>query len=376
MANIEKRVDSKGNIKYRALVRVKGHRPQSATFTQLTKAKIWAKKMETELREVRHFGSNEAKTKTVSDMIDRYLERTKLHNPRRYKDVKTLLGWWKKELGHCILADLTRSQISEKIEKLCNKPKTRRKNVLVTGDVATDKKQPTISLSTVNRYIIAFSHAFTIAINEWEWMDHNPMSRISKFREPEPKARFLNDEERQRLFKACQQSDYKPLYVITMLAISTGMRKSEITHLKWQDIDFERSQLVLHKTKNRSKRTLPIHGIAMDLLKKHHEKRRDDTDLVFPYGKPAKPYDFRYYWEKACEAADLDDFRFHDLRHTAASYMAMDHATPSELADVLGHKTLQMVKRYAHLSEAHTHSVVASMNKRFLSEDTHEADQS
>ena len=368
MANIEKRIDSKGNVKYRALVRIKGHPPQSATFPQLTKAKTWAKKTEAELLDARHFGSNEAKKKTVADMIDRYIDRIKRHNPRRSKEIRFMLDWWKKELGHYILADLTRSIISEKIEKLCNKPKTRRKNSISDDNSSKNEKIKTISLSSVNRYIIALSHVFTTAVNEWEWLDYNPMSKISKFREPEPKNRFLSDEERLRLFEACKNSAYKPLLTIAVLAISTGMRRGEIQNLKWQDIDFERSQLVLHKTKNRSKRTLPIHGMAMELLKEHYKNRRKDTDLVFPYGNPAKAYDFRYHWDKALKEAEIKNFRFHDLRHTAASYMAMNHATPSELADVLGHKTLNMVKRYAHLSEAHTHSVVASMNKRFLSD--------
>ena len=73
-------------------------------------------------------------------------------------------------------------------------------------------------------------------------------------------------------------------------------------------------------------------------------------------------------YEAALKAAEIDDFRFHDLRHTAASYLAMSGATLAEIAEVLGHKTLMMVKRYAHLTEQHTSAVVARMNERFLSE--------
>ena len=78
--------------------------------------------------------------------------------------------------------------------------------------------------------------------------------------------------------------------------------------------------------------------------------------------------DLRNPWEKALKKAEITDFRFHDLRHSAASYLAMNGATPGEIAAVLGHKTLQMVKRYAHLSEAHTASVVASMNARIFND--------
>ena len=76
---------------------------------------------------------------------------------------------------------------------------------------------------------------------------------------------------------------------------------------------------------------------------------------------PRKP------WEEALSAAEIEDFRFHDLRHSAASYLAMSGATLAEIAEVLGHKTLAMVKRYSHLTEQHTSKVVARMNERFLS---------
>jgi integrase len=93
--------------------------------------------------------------------------------------------------------------------------------------------------------------------------------------------------------------------------------------------------------------------------------RRLDTDLVLAdrKGKAVFP---RAAWEAALKRAKIEDFRFHDLRHTAASYLAMSGATPSEIAAVLGHKTLAMVKRYAHLTEQHTSTVVARMNEEYL----------
>ena len=72
-------------------------------------------------------------------------------------------------------------------------------------------------------------------------------------------------------------------------------------------------------------------------------------------------------WEKALREAQVKDFRFHDLRHTAASYLAMNGASLAEIAEILGHKTLAMVKRYAHFCETHTAGVVARMNERFFS---------
>jgi integrase len=83
---------------------------------------------------------------------------------------------------------------------------------------------------------------------------------------------------------------------------------------------------------------------------------------VFPSVDGKKPYSFRPYWNEALADAEVEDFRFHDLRHTAASYLAMNGATLLEIADVLGHKTLEMVKRYAHLADSHKASVLERMN--------------
>ena len=80
------------------------------------------------------------------------------------------------------------------------------------------------------------------------------------------------------------------------------------------------------------------------------------------------PMEIRKHWDSALRNADINDFRFHDLRHTAASYLAMNGATLAEIAEVLGHKTLQMVKRYAHLSDQHVAGVVERMNKAIFKE--------
>jgi integrase len=94
--------------------------------------------------------------------------------------------------------------------------------------------------------------------------------------------------------------------------------------------------------------------------------RRIDSPFVFPapfrYGQEPKPIDIQNAWRVAMKRAELKDFRFHDLRHSAASYLAMNGASLAEIAAVLGHKTLAMVQRYAHLSDAHTSKVVERMN--------------
>jgi integrase len=147
------------------------------------------------------------------------------------------------------------------------------------------------------------------------------------------------------------------------LALSTGMRAREITGLTWPRVDLQQRRILLEDTKNGERRVVPIVGHALDLLRERGKVRRLDTDLVFPGPrKPEQPVELRQAFLSALGKAGIEDFRFYDLRHSAASYLAMNGASLAEIAEVLGNKTLQMVKRYAHLSGAHTAGVVERMN--------------
>lgn len=355
MAYIQQRISSTGEKTFRVQVRRKGYPTQTATFKSKTKAQDWAKTVEAAMQERRYFKSAEAQKHTLADMIDRYLKRVKLDNPRRYDDVKSMLDWWKAELGYCILADLTKAMITEKIE------------VLTTRTFRyKDGSEKPISPARVNRYTAALSHACTIAVNEWDWLEHHPLEKIGRKKEPRGRVRFLDDQERDKLLEACRQSQSNFLYPVVILAISTGARQGEILKLRWKDVDMQRGVITLHDTKNKERRTLALVGHAMDVIREYRKVRRIDTDLVFPASNGEKPVDIRESWLNALERAGIKDFRFHDLRHTAASYLAMNGASLAAIAEILGHKTLAMVKRYAHLSESHTHSVVADMNKKIF----------
>ena len=133
--------------------------------------------------------------------------------------------------------------------------------------------------------------------------------------------------------------------------MTTGMRKSEMMNLKWSDIDFARSVAMLSTTKNGDPRHCPIPSIAMMELKKF---RGIGDGLVFPSKLlPDQPIVFKKHWLKALERAGVSGFRFHDLRHTAASYMIMNGVDIYETATILGHKDVQTTQRYAHLSTDH-----------------------
>jgi len=195
------------------------------------------------------------------------------------------------------------------------------------------------------------------------------MSKVRREKEPGGRVRFLSNDERERLLTACKESVNTYLYPIVTIAISTGARYGEIMKLTWDDVDFERQRIILKDTKNGSTRAVPLAGLAFDEMKALSKVRRIDTKLIFASrnskGKE-KPVLIRTSWETALRKAGIENFHFHDLRHTAASYLAMSGATLAEIAEVLGHKTLQMVKRYAHLSEQHVLSVVERMNQKIF----------
>jgi len=360
MATIQKRLNSKGEASFHVRVRLRGHPVQTCTFQRLTDAREWGKQTESAIREGRYFKTAEAKKHTVAELIDRYLKTLEQRNPQRYNSVKAMLFWWHDQIGSYLLSDVTRALLIEKRE------------ILVQGKVINKKlKRSTHSKqrtpSTANRYMVALSTAFSMAVNEWEWIHDHPMQRIAKLSEPRGRVRFLDDDERKRLLTACQQINSEHLYFLVVLALSTGARHGELIKLRWKDVDFKRNVIVLHDTKNKERRVLPLAHHALELIRERHQARTLVTDLLFPSPyDPKRTWQSQAAWKTAIEKAGLEDFRFHDLRHSAASYLAMNGASLSEIAEVLGHKTLAMVKRYAHLSEAHTTKVVTRMNEQIF----------
>ncbi len=292
---------------------------------------------------------------TVADLIDRYAAEILADWPKTEKNQAAHLNWWKQEIGHFLLDKVRPSLLVECRNKLS-------REITCRGT----RRAP----ATVNRYFATLSRVFAIAVREWEWLDDSPTRRLTKLREPPGRSRFLSTDERKQLLQACRQSPNQNLYVAVVLALSTAARRMEIMGLRWRDIDLERGLITLRFTKNGVRRSIPLQGYALELIK---EKRRQcdgahhTNSLLFPGRRnPEKPIDLRVSWAKVLEVAGIEDFRWHDLRHSAASYLAMNGATLVEISEILGHKTLQMVKRYAHLSVSHTVCVVAKMNREIF----------
>jgi len=360
MATITQRKNTKGEIYFQAKVRMKGFPPESASFKQKTKAVKWDSSTETAMREGRYFKTTEAKKHTLADLIDRY---TKNELPRRKSDhqkFKMHLEWWKSELGSYLLSSITPMMISERRDKLQKEPF----KYITSKDEKELPKPIYRSNATINRYIASLSIAYTIATNEWGWVEENPVRKVKKRTEPRGRIRFLSDDEQEALLNACKEVSCPYLYIVAVLALSTGGRFSEVTGLKWQNVNFEKSIVTFMETKNGENRSVPLAKYPYEILKEHSKIRQLKSSYVFTRKDGKAPLDLRKKWDKAVEKSKINDFHFHDLRHTAASNLAMSGASLTELSHILGHKTLQMVKRYSHLTEQHTAEILERMNDK------------
>lgn len=352
MATIKKRTATDGTLRYTVEIRLKGCPAQTATFKRLTDAKKWIQDTESAIRDGRHFKTVESKKHTFADLVDRYIKEVLPTKPKQAVRQKMQLEWWKEKMGVYLLADVTPALIVQY------------RNELSTGTTYRGTQR---SPATVVRYMAALSHAFTIAVKEWQWLEDSPTRKVTNPKESDGRVRFLDDDERAKLLKACKESSNAWLYPCVILALSTGMRQAELMGLKWPDVNLKDNYIILHKTKNGTRRRVPLAGHGLELLREHAKVRRLDTQLLFP-GKihADKPIILRGAFTAALKAAGITDFTWHDLRHCTASYLAMNGASLAEIAEILGHKTLAMVKRYSHLSDGHVSNVVASMNEKIF----------
>ncbi len=329
--------------KHHVQVRLKGFEPATASFVRLGDAKEWAAKTETNLRAGKYFG--QSNRHTFNELADEY----RLHA----KDVKRL-NYWQGVFGNLRLAEVTSERINKEIKKLLSED-TQRFITPATGDPEIDanRERAKRTGATVNRFIAVLSSCLSYGVR-LEWTERNPCERVTKPKETAGRVRFLSDEERPRLLEACRKHDN--LYLAVVLSLTTGARQGEIMSLCWGQIDFKRKVITLEKTKNGDKRALALVGEALTILKNRSKIRSMTDDRVFPptdRAKKAEYLNLRQPWDTSLKEVGITNFHWHDLRHTAASYLAMSGVSLVEIAKVLGHRTLAMVARYAHLSDDH-----------------------
>lgn len=349
--------------KFHVQVRMAGFPARTASFPTRRQAERWSKTIEAEMIEGKHFRSVEARRRTLAEAIDRYSEE---ELPRK-KDAATRrirLRWWREKLGHLKLAEITAAVLVEYRNKLVRETFTKAKpgakgSMLEESEAAREfKRKP----QTANRYLAYLSHVFTIARKEWHWLSHNPFEGVGKFKEGEGRTRYLSEDERTVLL--AETGKNPQLHTLVVLALSTAARAGELVGLTWRDVDLKDGRVLLRKTKNSQPRVLWVRGEALRLLKAHGKVRRLDDERVFVSVK-GKRYDYRPAFEAACAAAQLKDFTFHDLRHSAATYLAREGATEQQLKAIGGWKS-NVVSRYVHLAAEDAKAVLERMNEKIL----------
>jgi len=211
--------------------------------------------------------------------------------------------------------------------------------------------------ATVNRELSCIKHMFNKAVN-WDYIKENPLRSVTKFKEPPGRVRYLTKDEIDKLLKACA----KHLKPIVIFALNTGMRKGEILRLRWSDIDMINRMIKITVSKNNELRCVPINDTLYSLLKKlQNGKKKDSNVFAWKNGKPILRINNGFY--NAMDRAGIKDFRFHDLRHTFASHLAMNGVDIRVIQQLLGHKTISMTMRYSHLSDKNLRQAVDRLDK-------------
>ena len=221
MGSINKRIGKDGKtITYRALIRLKGERPQSATFSRITDAKEWIRNTESDIKNGRYFDSQESKKHTLSDLIKRYTADKVVHFRSPETPIQTL-EWWNKRIGHLTLDQITTPLIREHWDHLA-----------AEVSETTGRKR---SNRTLNSYLESLGAMSSIAVREYGWMQSNPLSRIKKKPLKNQRTRFLNDDELAAFLAAVDTEENAYLKPVVLIAISTGGRQTEILSLKWKE---------------------------------------------------------------------------------------------------------------------------------------------
>lgn len=218
--------------------------------------------------------------------------------------------------------------------------------------------------STVNRELNIFSRVLTLAIDAGH-IKENPCRRVKRFKEDNERIRFLSREEEKRLLSELE--DTEPAHSIVVFALNTGMRFGEIASLCWHEVDFSRKLIHVTQTKTSKNRVIPMNQVVLDVLKEQKVRKttKPEADLVFPSWKSGGRFTKLNSFKSACEEQGIEDFHFHDLRHTFASRLAEEGVSPFTIAELLGHRNLETTKRYTHATDGRKREAVEALNKPF-----------
>jgi integrase len=295
-------------------IRVNGERKRISTKTKNRKLaeRIYAQQL-LDVEEGRWFEKKKAKSISFREMTEKYLR--KYHRIRDEHTVKKLLP----AFGHLKLAEVTTEIISD----------------------YRDERLKKVKPATIYQELSLMRRMFNVARKEWKWTKENPVADLSfSVGNKNARDRWLTIDQEENLI----ENATNPIWLRPLLttALHTGMRKGEIFNLCWPHVDFNRKLIMVVKSKNGEKRTIPMSDTLFQTLQSI--KVRDISGRVFPIADRS----LRVAFEKALAKSGIRDFRFHDLRHTFATKLVQNGVDLYKVKELLGHKTLAMTTRYAH----------------------------
>ena len=270
-------------------------------------------------------------SKTWNDAVERWLTE-KAHKASLHSD-KCIIRWLDKHLDGLPLEGITRP---------------------VVDSIALKKVATGAANGTVNRMLALLRSILNRASSEWEWVSTVPKVRLLK--EPVRRVRFLTPQQAETLLRELPQH----LSEMAAFSLATGLRKSNVRGLFWSQVDVVRRLAWIHPDQSKSRRAIavPLNDDAMRIISLQIGKH---PTVVFTYkGAPVAEVTTAA-WYKALKRCGIDDFRWHDLRHTWASWHVQNGTPLNVLQELGGWESVQMVRRYAHFSAGHLASYVSNL---------------
>lgn len=316
MASIRKR----GEYQWQAQVRRDGHPPQTKTFATKKDAAAWSRMIERAMDQ----GTWKPRTEGDKTTLDAALQKYAAENTARKKgaarEANRIKAWRAHKLAKLTMAALRGADIAK---------------------YRDDRRADGVSDATIRLELMLLSSVYETARKDWGYAVTNPVRTITLPSPSRKRERRLEHDEETRLLDALDNAlPSMPARTLAAVAIETGMRQGELLRLEWDDIDLRRRVVCLSDTKSGDPRDVPLSSAALKLLR---TMPKPHTGPVFAIRQDRLIRAF----QRACDAAEISDLTFHDLRHEAASRLA-SKLSAHELCKVLGWKTMQMALRYYH----------------------------
>lgn len=288
---------------------------ETTGFTDKKLAEDALCKVRTLIREGKYFDQIKTKRVPISELVELHLN-TYSKQKKSYKSDLSISKTVKAYFGNTLIGEIS-PLIIEKFKQ---------------------HRLQTVTPASVNRDLAFLKTMFNKAV-DWGYIHTNPMKKVKLLKEQNHRLRYLEKEEYEKLLSFCNDN----LKKIVIIAVHTGLRKGELLNLKWKDCDFKNRIISIYESKSGNKRHIPMNDLVYETL---ISVKKKDSPVIFGYN-PRKAF------EAACDKAGIKDFRFHDLRHTFASWLVMLTGDLNTVRELLGHANIQMTLKYAHLSPNH-----------------------